>query len=88
MCPLIDAANTKVYCAPGRSTPGRNTRLGRASPVEVTLGEARLKSYIKTIGLFNTKAKNVIKLSELLLRDHHGEVPNDQKALEILPGVG
>ena len=54
----------------------------------VTLGEARLKSYIKTIGLFNTKAKNVIKLSELLLRDHHGEVPNDQKALEILPGVG
>ena len=54
----------------------------------VKLGEARLKSYIKTIGLFNTKAKNVIKLSELLLRDHHGEVPNDQKALEILPGVG
>ena len=54
----------------------------------VKLGEAGLKSYIKTIGLFNTKAKNVIKLSELLLRDHHGEVPNDQKALEILPGVG
>ena len=54
----------------------------------VKLGEARLKSYIKTIGLFNTKAKNVIKLSELLLRDHRGEVPNDQKALEVLPGVG
>ena len=54
----------------------------------VRLGEARLKAYIKTIGLFNTKAHNVIKLSELLLRDHGGEVPNDQKALEKLPGVG
>ena len=52
------------------------------------LGEARLKAYIKTIGLSNTKAKNVIKLSELLLRDHGGEVPNDPKALEALPGVG
>ena len=52
------------------------------------LGEARLKDHIKTIGLFNTKAKNIIKLSELLLRDHGGEVPNDPKALEALPGVG
>ena len=54
----------------------------------VRLGEARLKDYIKTIGLFNTKAKNIIKLSEMLLRDHGGEVPNDSKALEALPGVG
>ena len=54
----------------------------------VRLGEARLKDYIKTIGLYNTKAKNIIKLSELLLRDHGGEVPNDSKALEDLPGVG
>ena len=54
----------------------------------VALGEAKLKDHIKTIGLFNTKAKNVIKLSEQLLRDHNGEVPNDQKALEALPGVG
>ena len=54
----------------------------------VKLGEAKLKDCIKTIGLFNTKAKNVIKLSELLLRDHGGEVPNDPKALEALPGVG
>ena len=54
----------------------------------VRLGEARLKNHIKTIGLFNTKAKNIIKLSELLLRDHGGEVPNDPKALEALPGVG
>ena len=54
----------------------------------VRLGEARLKDYIKTIGLYNTKANNIIKLSELLLRDHGGEVPNDSKALEDLPGVG
>jgi len=54
----------------------------------VKLGEARLKDYIKTIGLFNTKAKNVIKLSELLLGEHGGQVPNDQAALEALPGVG
>jgi len=52
------------------------------------LGEARLRDYIKTIGLFNTKAKNVIALSELLIREHGGEVPNDAAALEQLPGVG
>ena len=52
------------------------------------LGEAKLKEYIKTIGLFNTKAKHIIRLSELLLSEHYGEVPNDQKSLEALPGVG
>lgn len=54
----------------------------------VDLGEERLRGYIKTIGLFNTKAKNVIKLSEMLLRDHGGAVPQDREALETLPGVG
>lgn len=54
----------------------------------VALGEAGLKEHIKTIGLFNTKAKNVIALSEALLRDHGGEVPADRDALEQLPGVG
>lgn len=54
----------------------------------VALGEAGLKEYIKTIGLFNTKAKNVIALSEALIRDHNGEVPADRDALEQLPGVG
>jgi endonuclease-3 len=54
----------------------------------VALGEAGLKDHIKTIGLFNTKAKNVIALSEALLRDHGGEVPPDRDALEQLPGVG
>jgi endonuclease III len=54
----------------------------------VALGEDGLKEHIKTIGLFNGKAKNVIALSEILLRDHNGEVPDDRAALEALPGVG
>ncbi|MDF7777500.1 endonuclease III [Sphingomonas sp. AOB5] len=54
----------------------------------VALGEEGLKTHIKTIGLFNTKAKNVIALSEQLIRDHDGEVPADRDALEKLPGVG
>ena len=54
----------------------------------VALGEAGLKEQIKTIGLFNTKAKNVIALSEILLRDHGGEVPADRDLLTTLPGVG
>lgn len=54
----------------------------------VALGEEALKGHIKTIGLFNAKAKNVIALSELLVRDHGGEVPADRDALEALPGVG
>jgi endonuclease-3 len=54
----------------------------------VKLGEARLKRYIKTIGLFNTKAKNVIALSKLLIERHQGEVPRTREALEALPGVG
>ncbi|SMF84699.1 DNA-(apurinic or apyrimidinic site) lyase /endonuclease III [Azospirillum oryzae] len=54
----------------------------------VALGEEGLRQYIKTIGLFNTKAKNVIRLSELLIERHGGEVPRDREALEQLPGVG
>ena len=54
----------------------------------VALGEEKLRDYIKTIGLFRTKAKNVIALSEALLRDHKGEVPDDRDALQKLPGVG
>lgn len=52
------------------------------------LGEGRVRDYIKTIGLFNTKAKNVIKLSRQLLDDHNGVVPADRDALVKLPGVG
>ena len=52
------------------------------------LGVEGLKQYIKTIGLFNTKAANVIKLCEQLIALHNGEVPDDRNALEALPGVG
>jgi len=54
----------------------------------VALGEEGLKEHIKTIGLFNAKAKNVIALSEILVRDYGGEVPADRDALVELPGVG
>ncbi|TMJ11966.1 MAG: endonuclease III [Alphaproteobacteria bacterium] len=54
----------------------------------VALGEEGLKAHIKTIGLFNTKAKNVIALSRALLEEHGGTVPADREALERLPGVG
>jgi endonuclease-3 len=54
----------------------------------VALGEEGLKSHIKTIGLFNAKAKNVIALSEILDRDFGGEVPRDRDTLTTLPGVG
>ena len=54
----------------------------------VALGEDRLRDYIKTIGLFNAKAKNVIALSQLLIDRHGSQVPEDREALEALPGVG
>jgi endonuclease III len=54
----------------------------------LALGEEGLKRHIRTIGLFNTKAKNVIALSKALVEQHGGEVPADRDALETLPGVG
>ena len=54
----------------------------------LSLGEAKLKDYIKTIGLFNTKAANVIKTCSILVEQHQGTVPNTREALEALPGVG
>jgi endonuclease-3 len=54
----------------------------------VEFGEDALRDAIKTIGLFNTKAKNVIALSEALIRDHGGEVPRTREELQALPGVG
>jgi endonuclease-3 len=59
------------------------------SPEEmVALGEESLRQHIRTIGLFNTKAKNVIGLSEALISQHGGNVPRDREALTALPGVG
>ena len=52
------------------------------------LGESGLKTYIKTIGLFNTKASNIIKTCKMLIEQHDSVVPETRKALEALPGVG
>ncbi len=54
----------------------------------VALGEERVRGFIKTIGLYNTKARNLIALSRALLERHGGEVPDNRAALEALPGVG
>eukprot|EP01037_Dinobryon_pediforme_P008175 gene8175-8259_t len=54
----------------------------------LNLGEERIRDYIKTIGLFRTKAKHVMALCEILVRDYHGIVPQTREALETLPGVG
>ena len=54
----------------------------------VALGVKKLETYIKTIGLYRTKAKNVVALSKLLIEKHGGEVPAEREALEALPGVG
>jgi len=52
------------------------------------LGLTQLKNYIKTIGLYNTKANNIMKTCQILVSDFHSEVPNNREALESLPGVG
>jgi endonuclease-3 len=62
--------------------------LARTPRDMLALGEPRLAELIRTIGLYRTKAKNVIALSKLLLERHGGEVPADRAALEALPGVG
>ena len=54
----------------------------------VALGETKVRSLVKTIGLYRTKAKNVVKLSQELLRKHQGQVPQEREALQSLPGVG
>ncbi len=54
----------------------------------LALGEGPLKDHIKTIGLYNSKAKNVMQAAEILVRDFGGVVPQDRAALETLPGVG
>src|SRR5215472_17546819 len=52
------------------------------------LGEARLKDYIRTIGLYNTKARSIIRLSQILAEQYGGQVPVDREILQTLPGVG
>ncbi len=72
----VNLATAKLY--PVANTPA----------AMVKLGEEKLTERIRTIGLFRTKAKNVIALSKLLLSEHGGQVPDSREALEALPGVG
>ena len=72
----VNLATAKLF--PVADTPARM----------VNLGEERLVGYIKTIGLFRTKARNVIQLSRLLIQNFKGEIPTTREQLESLPGVG
>jgi endonuclease-3 len=72
----VNKATQQLY--PVANTPG----------AILALGEEGLKHYIKTIGLFNSKAANIIKTCQILIDQHNGEVPEDRAALESLPGVG
>ena len=62
--------------------------VANSPPKMVKLGEERLTEYIKTIGLFRGKAKNVVTMSRILVEEHGGKVPRTRDALERLPGVG
>jgi hypothetical protein len=77
------ATDKGVNKATARLFPVANTAAAMAG-----LGEEGLKSYIKTIGLFNSKAANIIKTCRILDQDYNGEVPQDRPSLEALPGVG
>ncbi len=72
----VNKATDKLY--PVANTPAQILALGLEG----------LKSYIKTIGLYNAKAENILKACQMLLTQHDGEVPEDRAALEALPGVG
>lgn len=72
----VNKAMTKLY--PVANTP----------QAILNLGVDGLKDYIKTIGLYNAKAENIVKTCRILLEKHNGEVPEDRAALEALPGVG
>jgi len=72
----VNKATTKLY--PVANTPQKM----------LALGEAGVKQYIKTIGLFNSKAKNIIATCKILIEQHDSVVPDDRESLEALPGVG
>jgi endonuclease III len=77
------ATDKSVNLATAKLFPAANT-----PEAIVALGEARLQEYVKTIGLFRMKAKNVVAMSRMLLEEHGGKVPRTREALEKLPGVG
>ncbi len=72
----VNKATTRLYAV--ANTPEKM----------LALGEDELKNYIKTIGLFNSKAKNTIATCRMLIEKHNSQVPEDRAALEALPGVG
>lgn len=77
------ATDKSVNIATAKLFPKANT-----PQAILKLGEEKLTEYIKTIGLFRTKAKNVIALCKMLIEEHGGEVPRTREALQELPGVG
>jgi endonuclease-3 len=77
------ATDKGVNKATARLFPGANT-----PQAILALGEEGLRHQIRTIGLFNSKAKNIIRTCKILIQEHEGAVPRDRKALEALPGVG
>ena len=77
------ATDVSVNKATAKLYPVANTPEGIYA-----LGERKLRNYIKTIGLYNTKAKNIIKTCKILIDEHGSQVPNTREALEALPGVG
>ena len=70
-----------------KATRNLFTRANTAKKM-LALGSTQLKSHIKTIGLFNTKANNILKTCKILIEEHRGRVPHDRDALTRLPGVG
>jgi len=72
----VNKATKKLF--PVANTPEKISKLGLT----------KLKTYVKTIGLYNTKAKNVIALCKILIEKHNSQVPNNREDLEALPGVG
>lgn len=77
------ATDASVNKATARLFPLANTPAAM-----LALGEANLKQHIRTIGLFNTKARNILAAARMLLEKHAGQVPRERSALEALPGVG
>ncbi len=77
------ATDVSVNKATARLYPVANT-----AEAILALGETGLKPYIKTIGLFNAKTKNIIRTCRILIEQHNSQVPEDRAALEALPGVG
>lgn len=82
---ILSAQSTDVGVNKATRTLFRKVKTPRAM---LKLGEADLREHIKTIGLFNTKAKNIIKACAILEEQHGGKVPEERAALQALPGVG